>query len=290
MYLVIRVLVHVDTRKTAGKNMPPWCYWLSNTPQGTLKLSSIDALQILDSLTFLDNNYRLFCDETEVIMPVNMLMFWPLTTQYLLRYYMSTQYSCVGPLPILELTLQFDLSYIPVKFYYCIFTRFNLTWLDFQTCGRGECNTCSFLCLCLYCTPETNDDLLLLCDLGPHPRFISLQLHQIENLKPPIHLLVHTAVSAGHNIEPPLTLYSYQLIQFNILIHDNFVNFLRMILFPSEALNIHPTIAKGLRRDLNITNNIGYINVRCIAELLYYQKYFPDTITNWLYEMPLTSV
>lgn len=115
MYLVIRVLVHVDTRKTAGKNMPPWCYWLSNTPQGTLKLSSIDALQILDSLTFLDNNYRLFCDETEVIMPVNMLMFWPLTTQYLLRYYMSTQYLWVGLHPSLNSTSILKLNYALVR-------------------------------------------------------------------------------------------------------------------------------------------------------------------------------
>lgn len=28
---------------------------------------------------------------------------------------------------------------------------------------------------------ETNDDLLLLCDLGPRPRLLCLQLHKVEH-------------------------------------------------------------------------------------------------------------
>ena len=42
-----------------------------------------------------------------------------------------------------------------------------------------------FLSLSLHpssCSPETNDDLLLLCDFGHHLWFIHLQLHQIENV------------------------------------------------------------------------------------------------------------
>lgn len=36
------------------------------------------------------------------------------------------------------------------------------------------------LCLFSSCPLETNDDLLLLCDLGPHLRLICLQLHKVE--------------------------------------------------------------------------------------------------------------
>ena len=40
-----------------------------------------------------------------------------------------------------------------------------------------------------YLSPETNDDLLLLCDFGTRPWFICLQLHQIENLHGGTHQL-----------------------------------------------------------------------------------------------------
>lgn len=37
------------------------------------------------------------------------------------------------------------------------------------------------LCPFSSCPLETNDDLLLLCDLGPRPRLICLQLHKVEH-------------------------------------------------------------------------------------------------------------
>lgn len=37
------------------------------------------------------------------------------------------------------------------------------------------------LCPFLSCPLETNDDLLLLCDLGPHPWLIYVQLHKVEH-------------------------------------------------------------------------------------------------------------
>ena len=42
-------------------------------------------------------------------------------------------------------------------------------------------NSIMVLCPFLSCPLETNDDLLLLRDLGPHPRLICLQLHKVKH-------------------------------------------------------------------------------------------------------------